>query len=54
MYNQSIVYLPFPLALFKKLLGVQPTLEDMKDLSSVGKSVFFFLLILIYGFTVCF
>uniref|UniRef100_A0A671UQS6 HECT-type E3 ubiquitin transferase n=2 Tax=Sparus aurata TaxID=8175 RepID=A0A671UQS6_SPAAU len=39
LYNQSIVYLPFPLALFKKLLGVQPTLEDMKDLSSVGKTL---------------
>ncbi|KAM8750883.1 putative E3 ubiquitin-protein ligase HERC3 isoform 2-T2 [Acanthopagrus schlegelii] len=39
LYNQSIVYLPFPLALFKKLLGVQPTLEDMKDLCSVGKTL---------------
>lgn len=54
LYNQSIVYLPFPLALFKKLLGVQATLEDMKDLSSVGKWVFFLLLIPIYGFTLCF
>uniref|UniRef100_A0A3B4TDV0 Probable E3 ubiquitin-protein ligase HERC4 n=1 Tax=Seriola dumerili TaxID=41447 RepID=A0A3B4TDV0_SERDU len=38
LYNQSIIYLPFPLALFKKLLGVEPTLEDLMELSpSVGK-----------------
>lgn len=31
----------FPLALFKKLLDVEPTLEDLMELSpSVGKSVF--------------
>ncbi|XP_038648646.1 probable E3 ubiquitin-protein ligase HERC6 isoform X2 [Scyliorhinus canicula] len=31
-YNFSVVYIPFPLALFKKLLGVEPTLEDLKGL----------------------
>lgn len=40
LYNNSIIHFPFPLALFKKLLDVEPTLEDMKEYSSVGKSVF--------------
>ncbi|GCB72637.1 hypothetical protein scyTo_0006396 [Scyliorhinus torazame] len=31
-YNFSVVYIPFPLVLFKKLLGVEPTLEDLKGL----------------------
>nr|XP_046250581.1 probable E3 ubiquitin-protein ligase HERC4 [Scatophagus argus] len=39
LYNQSIIHLPFPLALFKKLLDVEPTLEDMKEFSSVGKTL---------------
>lgn len=40
LYNQSIIYLPFPLALFKKLLGVRPSLDDLRELSlSVGKSL---------------
>ncbi|XP_073327616.1 probable E3 ubiquitin-protein ligase HERC4 [Pagrus major] len=39
LYNQSIIYLPFPLALFKKLVGVQLTLEDMKEFSSYGKTL---------------
>ncbi|KAK5867920.1 hypothetical protein PBY51_012375 [Eleginops maclovinus] len=40
LYNQCIIHLPFPLALFKKLLGVEPTLEDMMEFSpSVGKSL---------------
>ncbi|XP_051238205.1 probable E3 ubiquitin-protein ligase HERC4 [Dicentrarchus labrax] len=40
LYNQCIIYLPFPLALFKKLLGVKPSLEDMKEFSPcVGKSL---------------
>uniref|UniRef100_A0A0F8AIK5 Putative E3 ubiquitin-protein ligase HERC6 n=1 Tax=Larimichthys crocea TaxID=215358 RepID=A0A0F8AIK5_LARCR len=37
LYNQCIVYLPFPLALFKKLLDVEPTLEDLKEFTGVGK-----------------
>ena len=38
LYNQLIIHLPFPLALFKKLLGVEPTLEDMMEFSpGVGK-----------------
>ncbi|XP_042351684.1 probable E3 ubiquitin-protein ligase HERC3 isoform X2 [Plectropomus leopardus] len=40
LYNQSIIHLPFPLALFKKLLDIEPTLEDMMEFSpSVGKSL---------------
>ncbi|KAI5616864.1 putative E3 ubiquitin-protein ligase HERC4 [Silurus asotus] len=29
LYNNNIVYMPFPLALFKKLVNVKPSLEDM-------------------------
>ncbi|KAK2841857.1 hypothetical protein Q5P01_012057 [Channa striata] len=40
LYNQCIVHLPFPLALFKKLLDTKPTLEDLMDFSpSVGESL---------------
>ncbi|XP_028441208.1 probable E3 ubiquitin-protein ligase HERC3 isoform X1 [Perca flavescens] len=40
LYNKSIIHFPFPLALFKKLLDVEPTLEDMMEFSpSVGKSL---------------
>ncbi|XP_013867633.1 probable E3 ubiquitin-protein ligase HERC3 [Austrofundulus limnaeus] len=40
LYNQAIVYLPFPLVLFKKLLGFKPSLEDMIEFSpKVGKSL---------------
>ncbi|XP_049336928.1 uncharacterized protein LOC103045994 [Astyanax mexicanus] len=39
-YNNSVVNLPFPLALFKKLLNVQPSLEDLTEFSPVlGKSL---------------
>uniref|UniRef100_A0A3B4CZH2 HECT domain-containing protein n=1 Tax=Pygocentrus nattereri TaxID=42514 RepID=A0A3B4CZH2_PYGNA len=39
-YNNSVVNLPFPLALFKKLVGIQPTLEDLTELSPVlGRSL---------------
>ncbi|XP_030644119.1 probable E3 ubiquitin-protein ligase HERC3 [Chanos chanos] len=39
-YNNSVVHLPFPLALFKKLLDVKPSLEDFKEFSpDVGKSL---------------
>ncbi|KAM9365376.1 E3 ISG15--protein ligase HERC5-like [Pholidichthys leucotaenia] len=35
-----IIYLPFPLVLFKKLLGVRPSLEDLKEFSPTeGKSL---------------
>ncbi|XP_067850555.1 probable E3 ubiquitin-protein ligase HERC4 isoform X2 [Heptranchias perlo] len=38
VYNDSLVYIPFPLALFKKLLNVKPTLEDLKELDpGLGK-----------------
>ncbi|XP_037623787.1 probable E3 ubiquitin-protein ligase HERC3 [Sebastes umbrosus] len=40
LYNKSIIHLPFPVALFKKLLGVEPTMEDMMEFSpGVGKSL---------------
>lgn len=40
IYNSIIVDLNFPLAMFKKLLGQQPTLEDLKELDPVvGKSL---------------
>ncbi|XP_036008072.1 probable E3 ubiquitin-protein ligase HERC4 [Fundulus heteroclitus] len=40
LYNHMIVYLPFPLVLFKKLLGMRPSLDDLKEFSPiVGKSM---------------
>ncbi|XP_071362163.1 probable E3 ubiquitin-protein ligase HERC3 [Trachinotus anak] len=40
LYNQCIIHLPFPLVLFKKLLGVKPSLEDMMEFSPVvGESL---------------
>ncbi|KAI3371674.1 hypothetical protein L3Q82_024235 [Scortum barcoo] len=40
LYNKCIIHLPFPLALFKKLLGVKPSLEDMMEFNTVvGKSL---------------
>ncbi|KAM3831573.1 E3 ISG15--protein ligase HERC5-like isoform 2-T2 [Vipera latastei] len=33
LYNLKIIPLPFPLALFKKLANIEPTLEDLKELS---------------------
>uniref|UniRef100_A0A7N6FBM7 HECT domain-containing protein n=1 Tax=Anabas testudineus TaxID=64144 RepID=A0A7N6FBM7_ANATE len=33
IYNSTVVDLHFPLVLYKKLLGVSPTLEDFKELS---------------------
>ncbi|TKS72961.1 putative E3 ubiquitin-protein ligase HERC4 [Collichthys lucidus] len=40
LYNSYIIHLPFPLALFKKLLGVKPSLEDLIEFSPcVGKSL---------------
>ncbi|XP_030587326.1 probable E3 ubiquitin-protein ligase HERC3 [Archocentrus centrarchus] len=33
LYNQCIIHLPFPLVLFKKLLNLEPTLEDMMEFS---------------------
>ncbi|KAM9477007.1 putative E3 ubiquitin-protein ligase HERC3 [Clarias gariepinus] len=34
-YNNSVVHMPFPLALFKKLLNITPSLEDFAELSPV-------------------
>lgn len=40
LYNANVANIPFPLALFKKLLGQKPSLEDLKELSPVrGKSL---------------
>ncbi|XP_077938590.1 putative E3 ubiquitin-protein ligase HERC4 isoform X1 [Gasterosteus aculeatus] len=40
LYNQHIIHLPFPLALFKKLLGVKPSLGDLIEFSPcVGESL---------------
>ncbi|XP_071401090.1 probable E3 ubiquitin-protein ligase HERC3 [Centroberyx affinis] len=40
LYNQSVIHLPFPVALFKKLVNVEPSLEDMMEFSPViGKSL---------------
>ncbi|KAH0615839.1 hypothetical protein JD844_026400 [Phrynosoma platyrhinos] len=35
LYNSKIAAFPFPLALFKKMVNIQPTLEDLKELSPV-------------------
>ncbi|KAM5282616.1 putative E3 ubiquitin-protein ligase HERC6 isoform 2-T2 [Hipposideros larvatus] len=40
LYNLNVADLPFPLALFKKLLDQKPSLEDLKELSPLlGKSL---------------
>ncbi|XP_072799353.1 probable E3 ubiquitin-protein ligase HERC6 isoform X1 [Vicugna pacos] len=40
LYNLNVANLPFPLALFKKLLDQKPSLEDLKELSPVlGKNL---------------
>ncbi|KAL2098052.1 hypothetical protein ACEWY4_007259 [Coilia grayii] len=40
LYNKSVVHLPFPSALFKKLLNINPTLEDLAEInSSVARSL---------------
>ncbi|KAG9344016.1 hypothetical protein JZ751_012492, partial [Albula glossodonta] len=40
MHNNNIVHLPFPLALYKKLLGVKPSLEDLKEFTVEGEKKF--------------
>ncbi|KAM8903194.1 E3 ISG15--protein ligase HERC5-like isoform 2-T2 [Spinachia spinachia] len=35
LYNQNIICVPFPLVLFKKLLKVRPSLNDMKEFEPV-------------------
>nr|XP_019943548.1 PREDICTED: probable E3 ubiquitin-protein ligase HERC6 [Paralichthys olivaceus] len=35
LYNHNIVHLPFPLVLFKKLLRVKPSLDDMEEFDPV-------------------
>ncbi|KAF7662154.1 hypothetical protein LDENG_00243780 [Lucifuga dentata] len=40
LYNENIVNLPFPLVLFKKLVNVKPSLDDMKEFEPVvGESL---------------
>ncbi|XP_029910455.1 probable E3 ubiquitin-protein ligase HERC3 [Myripristis murdjan] len=44
LYNQSIIHLPFPMALFKKLVGVEPSLDDMVEFSPVvGRTLLYIL-----------
>ncbi|XP_066534384.1 E3 ubiquitin-protein ligase HERC2-like [Hoplias malabaricus] len=39
-YNNSVANLPFPLALFKKLVNIQPSLDDLTEFSPViGRSL---------------
>lgn len=35
LINQRLVNFGFPLALFKKLLGLKPTLKDLEELSPI-------------------
>ncbi|KAM6971950.1 putative E3 ubiquitin-protein ligase HERC6 [Aplochiton taeniatus] len=35
LYNHNIVHLPFPLALFKKLVNIKPSLEDFREFDPV-------------------
>ncbi|XP_022604120.1 E3 ISG15--protein ligase HERC5-like [Seriola dumerili] len=35
LYNHNIVHLPFPLVLFKKLVRVKPSMDDMKEYDPV-------------------
>ncbi|XP_046900656.1 probable E3 ubiquitin-protein ligase HERC6 isoform X3 [Hypomesus transpacificus] len=45
LYNHNIVHLPFPLVLFKKLVNVRPSLDDMIEFESiVGGSLRYILL----------
>ncbi|XP_034557621.1 probable E3 ubiquitin-protein ligase HERC6 [Notolabrus celidotus] len=40
LYNNNIIHLPFPLVLFKKLLRVKPSLDDLKEFDPVmGESL---------------
>lgn len=40
IYNFTIIYLPFPLVLYKKLLGEGPDLDDLRDISpTMAKSL---------------
>ncbi|KAM4627528.1 putative E3 ubiquitin-protein ligase HERC4 [Polymixia lowei] len=44
LYNNNIIHLPFPLALFKKLVNVKPSLDDMMEFEPVvGESLRFIL-----------
>ncbi|XP_071352005.1 probable E3 ubiquitin-protein ligase HERC6 [Trachinotus anak] len=35
LYNHNIVHLPFPLVLFKKLVRVKPSMDDMKEFDPI-------------------
>ncbi|XP_062276631.1 probable E3 ubiquitin-protein ligase HERC4 [Scomber scombrus] len=44
LFYKCIIHLPFPLVLFKKLLGVKPSLEDMMEFSpDLGKHLHYIL-----------
>uniref|UniRef100_A0A8C3S695 HECT and RLD domain containing E3 ubiquitin protein ligase family member 6 n=1 Tax=Chelydra serpentina TaxID=8475 RepID=A0A8C3S695_CHESE len=40
LFNRIIAFIPFPLAIFKKLLDKKPSLEDLKELSPVVGKMF--------------
>ncbi|KAM9477006.1 putative E3 ubiquitin-protein ligase HERC6 [Clarias gariepinus] len=43
--NDNIVHMPFPMAMFKKLISVKPTLEDLTEFSpQVGRSLQYLLI----------
>ena len=44
LYNQCLMNIPFPLALFKKLLGLKPTLDDLVELSPTVAQYFYSML----------
>ena len=44
LYNQCLMNIPFPLALFKKLLGLKPTLDDLMELSPTVAQYFYSML----------
>ena len=44
LYNQCLMNIPFPLALFKKLLGLKPTLDDLMELSPTVAQYFYSIL----------
>uniref|UniRef100_A0A8C1NTV8 Si:ch73-190m4.1 n=1 Tax=Cyprinus carpio TaxID=7962 RepID=A0A8C1NTV8_CYPCA len=49
--NTSVVHLPFPLALFKKLLNVKPSLEDLKEFSPVLGNI---VILIFFYFNFCY
>uniref|UniRef100_UPI0037E7E5B3 probable E3 ubiquitin-protein ligase HERC6 n=1 Tax=Semicossyphus pulcher TaxID=241346 RepID=UPI0037E7E5B3 len=44
LYNNNIIHLPFPLVLFKKLLHIKPSLDDLKEFDPVMGESFRYIL----------